>query len=222
MTPTTKAAAIAPLGVTPTAKMIQMLGAVSLLCGLLIVGTNLATHDRIRSNTEVIMKESIGQLLPGIDKQVVYRIEPSGELTLLQGLEGEGQRMFAGFDASGKFLGVVLEANGRGYADVIVAMYAYQPDTKTITGFKVVEMHETPGLGDRIGSDPGFNENFKALDASKPIAAVKHGTKKNPWEIDALSGATISSRAVGRMLQKSMEEQGPVVAKNLDRIKKGV
>ncbi len=211
-----------PVGVTPTFNMVKMLGAVSLLCGLLIVGVNILTFDRIRGNTETIMKESIAQLLPGIDKQVIYRIESSGELTVLNGLEGEGKRLFAGFDASGKFLGVVLEANGRGYADVIVAMYAYSPDTKTITGFQVVEMHETPGLGDRIRSDPKFQENFQALDATHPIAAVKHGTKKNPWEIDALSGATISSRAVGRMLQKSMEEQGPVVAKNLDRIKKGI
>jgi len=210
-----------PAATTPTAKMIRMLGAVSLACGLLIVGTNLLTFNRIRSNTEVIMKESIAELLPSIDKQVVYRIEANGELTILHGLEGEGQRLFAGFDAAGKFLGVVLEANGRGYADVIVAMYAYAPESKTITGFKVVEMHETPGLGDRIGSDPQFAENFKALDTSHAIAAVKHGTKKSPWEIDALSGATISSRAVGRMLQKSIEELGPVVTKNLDRIKKG-
>ena len=100
-------------------------------------------------------------------------------------------------------------------------MYAYSPDTKTITGFKIVEMRETPGLGDRIGSDEKFAENFRALDASHPITAVKHGTKKNSWEIDALSGATISSRAVGRMLQQSVEEAGPVVARNLDRIKRG-
>jgi Na+-translocating ferredoxin:NAD+ oxidoreductase subunit G len=84
-------------------------------------------------------------------------------------------------------------------------------------------MRETPGLGNRIGTDPEFASNFKDLDASEshPIATVKHGTKKNSWEIDAISGATISSRAVGRMLEKGVQSTAPIVARNLDRIKRG-
>jgi electron transport complex protein RnfG len=89
-------------------------------------------------------------------------------------------------------------------------------------------MRETPGLGDRIRSDPEFGANFKGLDAHveggkevHSIATVKHGTKKNAWEIDAISGATISSRAVGRMLQKSVEKVTPAILKNLDRIERG-
>ncbi len=203
--------------------MIRMLTIVSLLCGLLIVVTDVNTRARIRHNQEIIMRESVAQLLPGIQKQIIYGIEPSGNLTILPGLQGEGPRLFAGYDGSGRFLGVVIETSDRGYADVITAMYAYDPDRKIVTGFKVVDMKETPGLGSRITTDPEFNANFKALDASEqhPIATVKHGSKKNPWEIDAISGATISSRAVGRMLQKSVQSTAPVVARNLDRIQRG-
>jgi len=84
-------------------------------------------------------------------------------------------------------------------------------------------MRETPGLGDKISSDAGFLENFKNLEAKllHAITVVKHGTKKNPWEIDAISGATVSSRAVGRMLQKSVQAVVPVISKNLDRIERG-
>lgn len=203
--------------------MIRMLTIVSLLCGLLIVVTDVNTRGRIRHNQEIIMRESVAQLLPGIQKQIIYGIEPSGDLTILAGVQGEGPRLFAGYDGGGRFLGVVIETSDRGYADVISAMYAYDPDRKVVTGFKVVDMRETPGLGSRIGSDPEFADNFKALDAAEehPITTVKHGTKKNPWEIDAISGATISSRAVGRMLQKSVLSEAPVVARNLDRIKRG-
>lgn len=215
--------------VSNSMSMIKVLGTVSLVCGLLIVATNLTTLARIRQNQEILMRESVEQLLPGIRKQIVYGVEPSGDLKVLQGLEGEGKRIFAGYDGSGKFLGVVIEASERGYADIISAMYAYSPDTQTITGFNVVDMRETPGLGDRIGSDKQFAENFKSLDAKldpnktvvHPIVTVKHGTKKNPWEVDAISGATISSRAVGRMLQKSIQEMSPIVVRNLDRMKKG-
>jgi electron transport complex protein RnfG len=207
---------------TPTGSMIKMLGAVSLLCGLLIVVSNVTTLARIRQNQEIIMRESVTHLLPGLQRQVIYGVEDSGELKILPGVEGENvKRFFAGYDGSGRFLGVVVEASDRGYADLISAMYAYQPEKKVITGFQVVDMRETPGLGSRIGTDEKFAENFKELDASHPIKTVKHGTKQNAWEIDAISGATISSRAVGRALQKSVLEMAPVIEKNLDRIQRG-
>jgi electron transport complex protein RnfG len=213
-----------PAHVSSTGPMIKVLGAVSLICGVLIVGTHISTLGRIRHNREIIMRESVEQLLPGIQKQVIYGIQASGDLTILPGVESEGPRLFAGYDASGALLGIVIETSDRGYADVISAMYAYSPEKQVITGFKVVEMRETPGLGDKISSDPGFLENFKNLEAKllHAIAVVKHGTKKNPWEIDAISGATVSSRAVGRMLQKSVQSVVPVIAKNLDRIQRGI
>jgi electron transport complex protein RnfG len=207
---------------TPTVPMMKVLGTVSLLCGVLIVGTNLTTIARIHKNQEIIMRESVTHLLPGLQKQIIYGVEDSGELKILPSVEGENvKRFFAGYDGKGKFLGVAIEASDRGYADIISAMYAYIPDRKVITGFQVVDMRETPGLGNRIGSDPKFAENFTDLDATHPIKTVKHGTKQNPWEIDAISGATISSRAVGRMLQKSVQEMKPVIEKNLDRIQRG-
>ena len=201
--------------------MIRFLGFLSLLCGVLIVGAHVVTQSRIRVNQETILRESLAQLLPGMEKQVVYEVEPSGELALAKGQESGDKRIFAGYDGGGKLLGVVLEARERGYADIISAMYAYRPETMTITGFSVVEMRETPGLGNKIGSDPEFLANFKALDASHPITAVKHGTKKNPWEIDAISGATISSRAVGRMLAASVQEMAPLIARHRERIERG-
>lgn len=209
-------------GTTPAGSMIKVLGTVSLVCGVLIVGTHINTHARIRHNQEIMMRDSVAHLLPGIQKQVIYRVEDDGTLKIMEGVEGENiKRLFSGYDASGHFLGVVIEASERGYADIISAMYAYSPDQKAVTGFQVVDMRETPGLGNRIGSDEKFAENFKKLDATHPIKTVKHGTKQNPWEIDAISGATISSRAVGRMLQKSVQDMTPVIEKNLDRIKRG-
>lgn len=209
-------------------RMVRLLGAVSLMCGVLIVGTNFVTMSRIRRNQETIMRDSVAELLPGIRKQVIYGIEPSGELKVLPGLEGGERRFFAGYDAGGKLLGVVVEASGLGYAGVISALYSYSPASQTIVGFKVVDMRETPGLGDRIRSDASFAGNFQNLDARvkdgkevHPITAVKHGTKRNAWEIDAISGATISSRAVGRMLQNSVGNVTPVILENLGRIERG-
>jgi electron transport complex protein RnfG len=213
-----------------SAAMIRIMGVVSLICGLLIVTTHLKTLEPIRHNQEIIMRESVEQLVPGLQKQIIYGIQPGGELAILPGLEAAGPRFFAGYDGSGRLLGVVIEASDRGYADNILGMYAYSIDKQAITGFKVLELKETPGLGDKITKDPDFLANFKKLDASldstaskpaHPITVVKHGTKKNAWEIDAISGATISSRAVGRMLQKSVQDVVPVVIRNRERIERG-
>ncbi|MCX6609667.1 MAG: FMN-binding protein [Acidobacteria bacterium] len=202
-------------------KIIRYLGLISLICGVLIVGAKVLTEDRIRVNQEIINRDSIAQLLPGADKQLTFIVQPSGELAPLTNVDAKGQKLFAGYDKSGKLLGLVFEASERGYGDMISALYAYDPGSKTIIGFTVVEMKETPGLGDKIGKDPDFLANFRKLDTSKPILAVKHGTKKNPWEIDAISGATISSRAVGRMLQKSIAEIAPIIERNRQIIERG-
>ena len=55
-----------------------------------------------------------------MQKQIVYGIEPSGDLKILPSLDGDVPRLFAGYDASGKFLGVVIEASD-------LAMFFAQP-----------------------------------------------------------------------------------------------
>jgi electron transport complex protein RnfG len=212
--------------------MIRVMGVVSLVCGLLIVTTHLGTLEPIRRNQEILTGEAVAELLPGVQKQVTYYAQASGELAVGNGsaTAPAGSRLIAGYGASGQLLGVVIEARERGYADMITGMYAYSPEQQAIVGFKVVELKETPGLGDKIVTDATFLANFRKLEARldeagqkllHAIVTVKNGTKKNPWEIDAISGATISSRAVGRMLHKSAEQLLPVITKNRSRIERG-
>jgi electron transport complex protein RnfG len=71
---------------------------------------------------------------------------------------------------------------------------------------------ETPGIGDKIVTDKDFLANFAALDVklnaelsalANEVKAVKHGTKTEAWEIDAIAGATVTSRAVGKAINDS-------------------
>jgi electron transport complex protein RnfG len=73
-----------------------------------------------------------------------------------------------------------------------------------------------------------FLENFKALDArlndardglAHAIVAVKHGTKTQPWQVDAISGATVSSKAVGRALNDSAQQVVPALTARLPELK---
>ena len=82
----------------------------------------------------------------------------------------------------------------------------------------MLESKETPGLGDKIEKEDFFLANFEALDVSleddgrtiaNPIKAVKQGEKVNPWEVDGITGATISSVAIADMLRQSTAEWIP-------------
>ncbi|OGQ58089.1 MAG: hypothetical protein A3I75_07290 [Deltaproteobacteria bacterium RIFCSPLOWO2_02_FULL_50_16] len=210
--------------------MIRTLTIVAIISGILIVGAYQWTGPTIKKNKAEFLRKAIFQTLPQIKELKIFKEEPAGILVPLVGEEEKATRYFAGYDASGALVGVVVEAEGQGFQDVIRIIYAYSPEKKAIVGFKVLETKETPGLGDKIEKDPHFLENFEALDVRldadqkslvHPIEVVKIGNKKDLWQIDAITGATISSKAVGRMVNKSAGERVPVIEKNLSLLKGG-
>jgi electron transport complex protein RnfG len=91
----------------------------------------------------------------------------------------------------------------------------------------VLESRETPGLGDKVETDPDFLANFNCLDAAldpdgtavaNPIVTVKNGKKTDPWQIDGISGATVTSAAIGNGLRKSTVEMLPLLARHRDSL----
>jgi electron transport complex protein RnfG len=51
------------------------------------------------------------------------------------------------------------------------------------------------------------------------IKTVKHGSKQNAWEIDAISGATVTSKAVGKGINDSAQKLLPLLVPHLDKLK---
>jgi len=131
--------------------------------------------------------------------------------------------VFAGYNDAGELVGIAMEASARGYSDVVRILYAYEPKKQCILGFTVLQSTETPGIGDKIETDAAFLKNFDCLDASlnaelsglaNDIITVKNGKKVNAWEIDGISGATITSKAIGNALNQSANAMLPSLAKN--------
>lgn len=127
-------------------------------------------------------------------------------------------KFYAAYNNKGQLMGVAAEAAAQGYADMVRLLYGYDPQCQCIRGFSIIKMAETPGLGDKILTDENFLDNFSALDArlsydkktlGNAIITVKHGSKNNPWEIDAISGATITSKAVGKAINQGAEQLLP-------------
>lgn len=92
--------------------------------------------------------------------------------------------------SSGKPVAFIASTAGKGYSSFVKMLVSLDKDMK-IRGLKVLSHGETPGLGDQI-LEPWFLDQFKGKALSQ-IVLVKTETKEN---IQAISGATISSRAV--------------------------
>ena len=97
-------------------------------------------------------------------------------------------------DDSGKTVGYVATAySDEGYGGKVRISVGYDLEKKTVTKIEVLEANETPGLGAKISTD--WNLQFEKGEAGKLFDVVKRKAEK-PDEIEAISGATISSRAV--------------------------
>ncbi len=212
----------------PSRKMILTMGTVGLLAGLLIVFTYQITLPIIEKNRAEALQKAIFEVLPGTVTRVIFRVDNSGKLVPYNGKDPQVFRVYAGYDGEGNLVGVALEASGQGFQDVIHLIYGYSPQKQAIIGMKVLESKETPGLGDRIDKDPDFKANFKNLEVRvapdgssilHPIELVKKGKKTANWQIEAITGATISSRAVTRILKKSTARVIPIIMKNLKFLK---
>ena len=83
----------------------------------------------------------------------------------------------------------------KGYGGKIWLMAGLAPDGKILT-YAVLEHKETPGLGNKMST-----EKFKSQFEGKDPAKFKLKVQKDGGDIDALTGATITSRAVGQALQ---------------------
>jgi electron transport complex protein RnfG len=215
--------------VTPTARLVRVLGLVAALCGLVIVGTYQGTLRAVNANKRLAVERSVYKVMPNAKSVVEYTALPDGTLVTA----GEGKppagaiRFFAAFGDDGKLIGIAAEGAAKGYADTVRVMFGYRPDCQCITGIAVVAMRETPGIGDKILTDKAFLANFGKLDVrlatdlstlANEVKVVKHGTKTQPWQIDAISGATITSRAVGRGINEAAKALLPRLVPQLDKL----
>ena len=207
--------------------MIRALGGVGILCSLLIVLTFQATLPVITRKKAEALERAVFNVLPGAVERTTLAIGDDDRLTTVTGEATGGRLVYAGYDENGAFVGVALEAAGQGFQDVIRLLYGYAPGRQQVIGMEVLESKETPGLGDKILKDPDFLANFAALDASlneegsglsHAIEAVKKGKKQHPWQIDGITGATISSVAVADIIGADAERTLPVLVRQRDRL----
>lgn len=111
--------------------------------------------------------------------------------------EADGYYTFSG--------GIILPLKGTGLWGPIWGYLALDAES-TVVGAVFDHKGETPGLGGEIASDK-FAQRFigKRMDA-EPIHLKKNADPANPYEVDAISGGTMTSNGVTAMLQQAYND----------------
>ncbi|MCF6246819.1 MAG: RnfABCDGE type electron transport complex subunit G [Desulfobacula sp.] len=165
--------------------MIVVLTALTAVSGGLLAGIKSGTENRIE---EQIFKFQLAPAMNDIFGEVEN--EPAKEQFQIE-YEGMIYKFYPAKLEDGS-TAVAFETKGKGgYGGDVGLMVGINIDNDQIVAARVTTHSETPGLGARAKDDPEFVTQFtdKSMDNNLNL-------KKNGGEIDAMSGATITSTAV--------------------------
>ncbi len=166
-------------------KLVFSLTIIAAVCAAVLATVNSVTKNQIAAIREQAALNAAKIVLP-----------PVKNLEKIKGENGEPDS-FIGKNAAGKIVGyAVVGTDPKGYGGVISLMVGLTPDKKII-GYKKLEAYETPGLGMNLVLEE-FTKQFKGMDASNDLKVKKDG-----GEVDAITSATITTRAVCRAINNA-------------------
>lgn len=158
--------------------MVLVLTGFSLIAAGILGGVYTLTAEPIQAAKAAKQQEAIRQVLPAFDR---LEEETANGLPLHKAYQGDA------------FVGAAVEAEANGFGGAIKIMVGFDK-AGNIVDYSVLEQKETPGLGTKIvdwfKTDKG-NQNIKGKNPAQNNLTVS----KDNGEVDAITAATISSRA---------------------------
>lgn len=186
-------------------KMILVLTTVALISGTALALAYSAMLPLIERNQQIALERSLGALFQNT-------AEPKFELIGSDGSAGPGGPQIYAASSDGSLIGYAVRVVTTGYGGEIRLLVGLGPELERITGMEVVEHVETPGLGANIANS-SFKQQFQGLQPDQDISYVKSGSASSGEnEIEAISGATISTKAVVNGVNKSLDAALQVLA----------
>jgi len=105
---------------------------------------------------------------------------------------------------------IILPIHGKGLFSTLYGFIALDSDKQTIKGLKFYEQGETPGLGGEVDNPRWLAlwSGKKAIENGKPVLKLVKGGAKADNQVDALSGASMTTRGVQNMIDFWLGEEG--------------
>lgn len=162
--------------------MVLTLLVITLLASLALGGIYNLTKEPIALAKKAKQEKAIKEVIPDFDTLFTHKVMPP---------DGKDSLVFYSGYLGDSLVGVAVQTySNEGYDPTqIQLMVGFLPDL-TIQNISVVQQKETPGLGTKM-ADAKFKDQFMGINP----AAFDLTVKKDGGEVDAITAATISSRA---------------------------
>lgn len=179
-----------------SARMVVVLSVIALVSGIALGGLNSATAERAANN---VLKFKKIPAVADIYETVAGKLDAGARTSLEEQLLKDKRTVDIGakepllffvINKDDKPHAVAFEDFGQGFGGSLGVMTGFDLETGNIVGVGITTMSETPGVGTRV-KEKTFTQQFAGMPGD---AVVK--VKKDGGVVDAVSGATISSRAV--------------------------
>jgi Na+-transporting NADH:ubiquinone oxidoreductase subunit C len=178
----------------------------------IVSGVKIYNQTKIETNQRVKLQRIILEVLKmpfgerASDRRVVETFDQR-----VKEIEAQDRTLYVGYAEDGKTItGYAFPVGGPGFWGPIYGMVAVDPSGTEILGVAFYKHSETPGLGARI-TEEWFTKQFRGLplhptEGKKKIFYLKSaGTAQVRNELDAVTGATGTSRAVEAFLNKELD-----------------
>ena len=200
-----------------TFRLVATLAVAGIVAGMLIALVNEHTKPIIDAYRAEQMRLAVYEVLPDAARfSTFYLVDGALSPTLPAGAKPSAYKaVYAGYNEAGELVGVAISRGESGFQDIVQVIFGIDPVSRKLSGMKVLESKETPGLGDKIYKDQAFvGQFFEGPEA--PLVPVKIGAGKGlPNEVDTITGATISSKTVIRIINNALEEWMPILQQGL-------
>ncbi len=169
-------------------------------------------EERIQINQQVKLQRVILKVLGvPVDEKAPNRGVIQAFERRVKAIEVKQQTLYVGYGEGGKQItGYAFPVGGAGFWGPVYGMVSVDPEASRIMGIAFYRHSETPGLGARI-TEPWFTKQFAGLplfpvEGDKKIFFLKPaGPGKGPNELDAITGATGTSRAVETFVNRDLD-----------------
>ncbi len=195
---------------TKSYKLILVLTMTAILSGLLLSFLNLHTKPLIEAHQDNVLNSALSSVLPNsvkIEEKII-----------------ENQQFYFSYNKQGSVNGIAFLAEGNGFQSKLRILVGMDKTLTQIVKIKILEQKETPGLGTKIETDPSsrsdpewFPNQFDNLNVQQSISYVKNqAADKNNGEIMAITGATISCKAVVDIINATLNKNREIIRRNMD------
>jgi len=195
--------------VNKSLKLVVVLTGTALLSGLILAALNIYTAPRIELNANKVLSEAVSYVMPA---KKTCDVKVINDVTF-----------YIGKDDKGQVIGVAFVAEGDGFQSRLRILVGMDPDLTKIINIKILAQAETPGLGTKIETDPTnktdalwFHKQFSDLPVGAAITVVKgKEADKSKLQIQAITGATITSKAVADIINTAIEKNRAIYLKKV-------